>query len=258
MYDSIKSLGQNFLMDRSVVWDMVKALDIQNEDHIIEIGPGHGALTEILIDIVRDTQTTIDAVEIDERFYEKLLGMYSNDRNIRLVNEDILDWLPRFYPKNDFKIIGSLPYYITSPIIHAIIHMKKRPKICVLLIQKEVAEKIKSKIPDSSYMSCFVQTFFDVDYVGKVPKNRFKPEPKVDGGILKLTRREGDVTSEFVHKYEGFLHKAFASPRKMLNKVFTKEELEKGKIDSTLRAQNLSADDWARFYQALEVLPSII
>ena len=251
MYEPVKSLGQNFLVDRSVVWDMVKALDIKTGDYIIEIGPGHGALTEVLGDIVRDTETTVDAVEIDERFYEKLLGMYSHDKNIRLVNEDILRWLPRFYPDNDFKIIGSLPYYITSPIIHAIIHMKKRPKVSVLLIQKEVAEKIKSKIPDSSYMSCFVQTFFDVEYIGKVSKNRFKPEPKVDGGILKLTRKEGDVTSEFVYKYEGFLHKAFANPRKMLNKMFTKEELLKGNIDPTLRAQNLSADDWGKFYQVL-------
>lgn len=251
MYEPIKSLGQNFLMDGSLSREMVEALSIENGDEIIEIGPGHGALTEILADKVHGTDSIVRAVEIDERFYEKLNGMYATDKNVKLVCDDILLWLPTFIPKKDFKIIGSLPYYISSPIIHTIIKMKKMPSVCVLLVQKEVAEKIKSPAPDSSYMSCFVQTFFDAHYVGKVPKNRFKPEPKVDGGILKLTRKDGDFSHEFIARYEGFLHRAFASPRKMLNKVFTEEELKKGGIDPTLRAQNLGADEWLKFYECL-------
>lgn len=251
MYEPVKSLGQNFLIDKSVSRDMVNALDIKDGDEIIEIGPGHGALTDLLAEKIRGTKSTLYPVEIDARFYEKLLGMYVSDGNVKVVNEDILGYLPAFNPSREFKIIGSLPYYITSPIIHSVIYMKTRPLTCVFLIQKEVAEKIKSKAPDSSYMSCFIQTFFDVSYVGKVPKNRFKPEPKVDGGIIKLTRREGNFTQYFITKYEGFLHRAFSNPRKMLNKMFTKEELAKGNIDFTLRAQNLSADDWLKFYKIL-------
>jgi 16S rRNA (adenine1518-N6/adenine1519-N6)-dimethyltransferase len=251
MYEPVKSLGQNFLMDKSISRDMVSALDIKDGDEIIEIGPGHGALTDLLAEKIRGTKSTLFPVEIDARFYEKLLGMYVLDENVKLVNEDILGYLPKFSPTREFKIIGSLPYYITSPIIHRVIYMKTRPQTCVFLIQKEVAEKIKNKAPDSSYMSCFVQTFFDVSYVGKVPKNRFKPEPKVDGGIIKLTRREGPFNHVFIKMYEGFLHKAFANPRKMLNKMFTREELAKGNIDYKLRAQNLSADDWLKFYKIL-------
>jgi len=123
--------------------------------------------------------------------------------------------------------------------------------VCVLLVQKEVADKIKSPAPDSSYMSCFIQTFFDVSYIGTVPKNRFRPEPEVDGGILKFARKEGDFFPEFIVKYEAFLHKAFSNPRKMLNKMFTKEELEKGGIDQTLRAQNLNSSQWLEFYKVL-------
>ncbi|MFZ2664013.1 MAG: 16S rRNA (adenine(1518)-N(6)/adenine(1519)-N(6))-dimethyltransferase RsmA [Patescibacteria group bacterium] len=251
MYEPVKSLGQNFLLDMSVVRDMVEALSIEDGDEIIEIGPGHGAITEILVGVIRGTKSKLYSVEIDERFYEKLLGMYTPNDNIKIINQNILDYLPNFSPSTDFKILGSLPYYITSPIIHSIIYMRKRPLTCVLLIQKEVAEKIKSRIPDSSYMSCFVQTFFNVSYIGKVPKNRFKPEPKVDGGLIKLTLKDLDLDYEFIKKYEGFLHKAFSNPRKMLNKMFSKEDLAKGNINPALRAQNLSADDWLSFYKVL-------
>ena len=251
MYEPIKSLGQNFLIDRSVAREMVEALEIKNGDEIVEIGPGHGALTEVLAEKVRDTDSLVRAVEIDERFFEKLMSLYAAEKNIKLVKQDILTWLPTFFTDKELKVIGSLPYYITSPIIHSIIKMQKRPSICVVLVQKEVAERIKSKAPDSSYMSCFVQTFFDVDYLGKVPRNRFKPEPAVDGGIIKMKRRDGDVTAEFIKRYEGFLHRAFSSPRKMVNKVFTQTELAKGGIEPTLRAQNLDADQWLKFYQTL-------
>lgn len=251
MYEPIKTLGQNFLADKQLVGDMIHALDVTDGDVIVEIGPGLGSLTEIIAEKIIGTQSELHAVEIDERFYGKLNSMYAVYQNIKIIQSDILDWLPTFELSKDFKIIGSLPYYITSPIIHSIIKMKKRPVVCVLLVQKEVAEKIKSPAPDSSYMSCFTQTFFDVTYVGKVPKNRFKPEPSVDGGILKFVRKEGEFSLEFIEKYEGFLHKAFASPRKMLNKMFTKEELEKGGIDQTLRAQNLNSSQWYEFYKIL-------
>jgi len=254
MYEPIKSLGQNFLVDMNVARNMVDSLDIVDGDEIIEVGPGHGALTEFLVDKIRNTNSRLYSIEIDERFYEKLLGMYTAS-NVEIINQNILDYLPKFIPSIDFKVIGSLPYYITSPIIHNIVYMFKKPKICVFLVQKEVAEKIKSKAPDSSYMSCFIQTFFEVEYIGKVPKNKFKPEPKVDGGIIKLTRkdlsRDLNTNQSFVRKYEGFLHKAFSNPRKMLNKVFSKEELETGNISPSLRAQNLNANDWLSFYKIL-------
>ena len=251
MYEPIKSLGQNFLVDKQLARDMVRALDITNGNVIVEIGPGLGSLTEILAESISGTNSELNAVEVDERFFGKLISMYADEQNIKIINADILEWLPNFESPHDFKIIGSLPYYITSPIIHSIIKMKKRPNVCVLLVQKEVAEKIKSPTPDSSYMSCFIQTFFDVSYLGKVPKNRFRPEPEVDGGILKFVRKEEDFSPEFIVKYEGFLHKAFSNPRKMLNKMFTKEELEKGGVAQTLRAQNLNSSQWLEFYKVL-------
>ena len=256
MYETIKSLGQNFLVDKQLARDMVSALDIADGDIIVEIGPGLGALTDVIAENIIGTESELNAVEIDERFFEKLNLTYITNQNIKIIKADILDWLPTFESDKEFKVIGSLPYYITSPIIHSIIKMKKRPTVCVLLVQKEVADKIKSPAPDSSYMSCFVQTFFDVSYIGKVPKNRFRPEPEVDGGILKFVRKEGDFSSEFIVRYEAFLHKAFSNPRKMLNKMFTGDELIRGEINPTLRAQNLSAAEWLGFFRVLN--PKIV
>jgi len=251
MFKPHKELGQNFLRDKNIAIQMVNALEIESGDEVAEIGPGHGIVTTFLMEKAESLRTKIYAVELDPRLYQELRDLYRNEEKIEIVNENILDWLLEFSTDKNLKIIGSIPYYITSPIIHKIIKMKTVPETVVLLVQKEVAEKIKSVEPDSSYMSSFAQTFFDVKYLGKVPSKKFNPEPKVDGGILKMTKKHMDFNPEFIRKYEGFLHRAYSNPRKMLNKIFKQEELEKGKIDSRLRAQNLGAQEWLSFYKIL-------
>lgn len=252
MFKPHKELGQNFLTDKSVARDMVEALYIRDGDEIVEIGPGHGVITNLLAQKTKDLDVRVYAIELDVRLYQELNNFYSGNKKLEIIKENILDWLPRFSTDKRLKIIGSVPYYITSPMIHKIIKMSVAPQTVVLLIQKEVAEKIKSVAPDSSYMSSFVQTFFDVKYLGKVPSKKFDPEPKVDGGIIKMTKKESaNFNPVFIKKYEGFLHKAYSNPRKMLNKMFTKEELERGTINPTLRAQNLDADGWLTFYKKI-------
>ena len=118
-------------------------------------------------------------------------------------------------------------------------------------MQKEVAEKVSAKGNDASYISSFVQTFFNVGYLYTVDKSLFDPEPKVHGGIVKLVRKESGLSSNDIEKYEGFLHKAFSHPRKMLNKSFTKEELEKVGIDPKLRPQNISPQKWVEMFETL-------
>ena len=253
MFKPHRYLGQNFLIDRTIADQMVSALEIENGDEIVEIGSGFGIITEALLKKSKDKKVKINAVEIDGRLYKNLVERFSGEERIEFYNEDFLRWFPQFSFQGELKIIGSIPYYITSPIIHQIIKADRRPKIAILLVQKEVAEKIKSTAPDSSYLSSFVQTFFDVQYLGKVPSRKFNPEPEVDGGVLKLIRKEKDENflPDFIRKYEGFLHKAYSNPRKMLNKVFKKDELEKGKIDPHLRPQNLGAEEWLTFFKVL-------
>jgi 16S rRNA (adenine1518-N6/adenine1519-N6)-dimethyltransferase len=230
---------------------MVDALDLVEVDTVVEIGPGLGVLTNELVHKLLDTISII-AIDIDKRFVENLKVVYLNSLNVQIVEADILDWLPNYKPEKPFKVLGSLPYYITSPIIHSIIKMQKLPEKCVLMIQKEVAEKVAAKAPDASYLSTFAQTFYDIEYLGKVDKDKFKPAPKVDGGIIKMTlRHDAPIQVENIKSYEGFLHKGFASPRKMLNKVFTKEQLAKANLNGNLRPQNLDANMWAEVFKSV-------
>ncbi|HSX39755.1 MAG TPA: 16S rRNA (adenine(1518)-N(6)/adenine(1519)-N(6))-dimethyltransferase RsmA [Candidatus Saccharimonadales bacterium] len=248
LYKPIKELGQNFLTDTQTVNKMVEALELTPTDIVIEIGPGLGVLTEVIEQYLTSTESRLIAVEIDERFTLKLDQMFLENANVEIVKANVLDWLPTYKDPKPFKLIGSLPYYITSPIVHKIVQMESQPEIAVLLVQKEVADRINNKAPDATYLSSYVQTFFEVSYLGKVDRKVFSPEPEVDGGILKLVKKQPLVSRDRLGKYEGFLHKGFSNPRKMLNKVFTAEELAKVGIDATLRAQNLDVDKWVQLF----------
>ena len=135
--------------------------------------------------------------------------------------------------------------------------MNVMPERAVFLIQKEVAEKVCSKVPDASYISTFIQTFYDAELLFNVPKTEFTPAPKVDGAVIKLTRTSIEMDRGIIERYEGFLHRAFSHPRKMLNKPFSKEELARGGIDPKLRPQNLSPEEWLEFYKVLHLPASI-
>ena len=155
MFKPHKTLGQNFLSDKTIAKKMVAALEISQNDIVIEIGPGKGVLTSIITEL---PYGKFHAVEIDRRLYLELLEKYKNIDNLEIHCDNILQWLPKFSADGKVKVIASVPYYITSPIIHQLIKMKNRPAIAVLLI-KGSCRKIKSTAPDSSYMSSFTQTF---------------------------------------------------------------------------------------------------
>jgi 16S rRNA (adenine1518-N6/adenine1519-N6)-dimethyltransferase len=259
MYEPIKKLGQNFLSDPELSHKMVSALEIQNGDVVVEIGPGHGFLTQELSDQITDLHVPVYAVELDRRFAAKLEVMFEGVPNMYIEHADIMQWLPRFTSQRlsqglvdtSLKILGSLPFYITSPILHQTIKTKPMPVRVVYLIQKEVAQKISAMPPDANYMSTFAQTFYDVSYLGDVQREKFEPVPKVDGGIIALTKKEGEYSLEFINKLEGFLHRAYKNPRKMLNKAFSPAELALENIDASLRPQNISPDQWVRLFMKL-------
>lgn len=250
MYEAIKKLGQNFLIDITIAERMVQALDINPSDTVIEIGSGLGILTEVLAQEMEKKDFKVYAVDIDKRFTERLENMFVEKEKLLVVESDILQWLPKFNEQGTIKVLGSLPFYITSPIVHSIVKMQNLPEKVVLLVQKEVGEKIAGSAPDTSYMSAFVQTFFDVTYTETISRGKFKPAPNVDGAVLTLTKKM-QLPIELIVRYEGFLHKGFSSPRKMLNKPFTKEELQLGNINPNLRPQNLTAAEWFAFFKIL-------
>jgi len=254
LYKPNKSLGQNFMISDEMANYLVYALNVESTDTVIEIGAGLGAVTQKLSEALFEYGSKIFAVEIDSRFIPKLTEMFRETVNVNLIEADILRWLPEQYFDQDFKVLGSLPYYVTSPILHMLVKLPKQPLRAVLLVQKEVGEKITEQAPNSSYLSTFVQTFFEVEYLKTVPKEVFKPEPKVDGAIITLERLSADpIFSELatVRKYEGFLHKGFSHPRKMLNKAFKKDELAATGINGSLRPQDLGVSVWKDMFAKL-------
>ncbi|MBT6401103.1 ribosomal RNA small subunit methyltransferase A [candidate division WWE3 bacterium] len=249
MFKPIKKLGQNFLKDKHAILEMIQALEMKDGETLVEIGPGLGALTTELINFYANSPINIKAIELDIRFVDKLNNMFKEISNFEVIGGNILDWLPQ-YKGDNTKILGSLPYYITSPIVHEIIKMENPPEVAVLLIQKEVAEKISADAPDSSYMSCFVQTFYEVEYMRTIDKKEFSPVPKVDGGVIKLTRRKQQKIKD-IKAYQGFLHLAYSNPRKMLNKMFKEDERNRASIDGEKRAQNYNWEKWVEAYTIL-------
>ncbi len=234
---------------------MVSALDLIPGDTVVEIGSGLGAVTQELADTLFEPDSHIFAVEIDTRFIPKLREMFRSYLNVSVIHADILEWLPAQSFTSDFKVLGSLPFYITSPILHMLTLLEKRPKTSVLLVQKEVGQNISAEVPKGSYLSVFLQTFFEVTYLKTVPKAVFDPVPKVDGALVKLERRESIppqlVAQDAVRDYSKFLHRGFSHPRKMLNKVFSKRELATVGISGNLRPQDLSIPLWLDLYSQL-------
>ncbi len=242
-----KSLGQNFLALPKVAQAMVDKLSINTGDMVIEIGSGTGVVTDLLVPKVQAAGAKLIAVEFDIDLMPILKAKFDHIEGVTLVNANILNFLDEHEHNNAdcTRFIGSLPYNITSPLLHRIVQMKNPPEECVFLVQKEVGQKLTAKAQNSSYLSVFLQSFYTVNMFMTVDKKFFSPMPKVDGALVKLTKNNL-LTPEKAPTYGRFLHKCFINPRKMLNKVFTPVELEKIGFKGTDRPQNHSAEDFIK------------
>jgi len=248
-FKATKSLGQNFLKTTDIPALMVKSIDIKDNDHIIEIGGGQGAVTKILSDI--DNNFKLDIYEIDKRFIKTLEEIkYKKGIVAKIYNEDFLKVnLSEIYNKRKIKVIGSIPYYITSPIIHSLLKMEEQPKVITLLMQKEVAEKIIQETPKANYWSSLT-TMYERKILKIVSKEAFDPIPNVNSAILQMTLKEKDFPIP-IQKWSKFLHLAYKNPRKMLNKTFDPKILETANINPSMRPQNITAKKWIKLYDII-------
>jgi len=184
-----KSLGQNFLTDRNVVLDMISAAGIGPEDTVIEIGPGIGALTrELSLAAGR-----VIALEIDRDLFPVLEFTLSGCENVEVIHADVLktDIGEMIREAGGAKVIGNLPYYITTPIIMRLLESRPLADSITIMMQKEVAERILAEAgdPGRGALSIAVQYRCEAEEVVDVPKESFSPVPKVDSAVLKLTPR---------------------------------------------------------------------
>ncbi|OGC50557.1 ribosomal RNA small subunit methyltransferase A [candidate division WWE3 bacterium RIFCSPHIGHO2_01_FULL_40_23] len=240
-----KELGQNFLIDEHIVNILIQEGEVNNTDKVLDIGSGKGFVTKAL----SEKAGNVLGVELDKDLIPVLTSNLSQFKNVEIENGDILTFLEdKSNHKRFNKIVSSIPFQITSPLLHKIINIRSTIDICVLLIQKEVAERVTAKPPKANYLSIFLQTFFKVELITVVSKESFYPKSEVDGAIIKLTPLKKSLVKDDV-KYSKFLHHGFTQQRKMLYKRFKKEVLEKAGIDTTRRAETLSVEEWVKIFK---------
>lgn len=261
-----KSLGQNFLVDENVLTNFVDSMELNGDDIVLEVGAGDGRVTK---EIAKKAKKVI-AVEFDRDLIPALKNNLKDFNKVEIINTDILDFIPshpelgsgselnktnnkirfrnKFGMTDRIKIVGSIPYSITSPLLHKILTLNPKPLTLNLVIQLEVAEKIVSRPPKATYLSNLVALFGKAEIIEKIPPAAFYPVPKVYSAILKIVpTQESEISNQ--KSFLNLIHKGFQHPRKMLNKVFKKELLIKVGINSNLRPANLSLEDWIRIYR---------
>lgn len=264
-----KSLGQNFLVEPRILEKMIEVGEVDDRTTVIEIGPGIGALTEYL---ARHANKVV-SFEIDQRFIGILQETLAPYDNVRIVHQDIMTvdfhsdeyaWLK---DTERLVVVANLPYYITTPIIMKLIESGLPFDVLVMMMQKEVAERMTAKVNTKAYGSLTLaienEMYSHISFV--VPKNVFIPKPNVDSAVLKLERRENAVVQvEDVAHFQTFIQAAFKQRRKTLwnnLKAYVKERqidenllkqaFEQSGIEATRRAESLTLVEFHRLYETM-------
>lgn len=243
-----KRFGQNFLQDENILNKIVKEINPQPEDHIIEIGPGYGALTQKLI---LSTQNLI-AIEIDN---ELVNGLTENFPQLKLINEDFLEInLSKCisYGKK-FRVVGNIPYNITSPILFKLIESNKLIKDAVFMVQYEVAKRMTANRGTKDYgiLAVILNYFTETKLCFKISPNVFYPKPKVFSALVHIHFKDRNEPEEEQILFREIVKASFGNRRKILknsfsNSIFHEIDFSNSGIDLSLRAENLSLDDFIK------------
>lgn len=231
-----KSLGQNFLQDKSVLAKIVETANLSSEDNVVEVGPGHGILTEELAKLVKN----VIAIELDKELIPSLKVVLAFHDNVELLNQNALDFIP---PETPYKLVANIPYYITSPLISHFLHTDNRPTKIVFLVQKEVAEKIcvDKKL---NVLALHVQNFGKPSIIDTVPPSAFRPRPKIDSAILEIDVFKKPVIEDYKSLFK-LIHQAFSLSRKKLSNSLHQYKEALTKLDlQDKRPEHLTLDDW--------------
>lgn len=267
-----RSNGQNFLIDKNILEKMVTAGEIKKDDMILEIGPGFGVLTQELL----KCSGRLAAVEKDKRLAGFLAinnKQQVSSKKLEIIDEDILRFKIDDLEFKNFKIISNLPYQITSPVLWKFLHEEKnKPQMMVLMVQKEVGERICAKPGKMSILSVLCQLYADCAIVARVGRNCFWPVPEVDSLIIKLKtkndifycHREFMPGSQYDNNIKDLLKLVkigFSAKRKMLKNNLAAgyqlatqkvaEALRKVGLDEKVRAQELGIEEWQKIYNIL-------
>lgn len=206
-----KSLGQHWLRDRDVLAHIADCADITPDDTVLEIGPGLGTLTS---ELLRRAKKAV-AVEFDPDLARKLPGQFPGN-DLEVIHQDILSFDLSVLPAG-YKVVANVPYYITSKIVQLLMTAKNKPSIAVLLVQKEVAQRIAAEPGDMSILAVSAQVFADAHLGDVVPAELFTPPPKVDSQVVILkTRSENLFASIDERRFFRLVKAGFSAKRKKL------------------------------------------
>lgn len=266
-----KKYGQNYLIDPSVIEKIIIAADLSSTDTVIEVGPGFGTLTFALVARAQKVFT----FEIEKKlqpYWEQVLETRnkkletggSERENIEIVWGNVLNEIRNWkLETGEYKVVANLPYQITSPLIRTFLEAEQPPQLMVLMVQKEVAERICAKPGDMSLLSVAVQYYAKPEIVMIVPRTSFWPAPAVDSAIVRIKNYESRImNSEFTKHFFTVVKAGFAQRRKLLIKNLEPivGKKEKGKLKETFstlglkpeaRAQELSVEQWLKTAERL-------
>jgi 16S rRNA (adenine1518-N6/adenine1519-N6)-dimethyltransferase len=238
-----KYLGQNFLIDKSVLESIVDAGEIKKTDHVIEIGPGLGVLTKELSKKARK----VTSIELDKTLLPILKTTLAEENNVEIIQMDALQYEP---PETEYKVIANIPYNITSPLINHFLQSKNPPKSMTLLVQLEVAEKLVALEPKMTILSLQVALFGQAKLIKKVSKTCFHPAPKVDSAIINIdvfsSTHPSYTKPEDCKKILKTAKRAFSQKRKKLSNTLPELKNTSKEIDLNRRPQTLSVAEWKR------------
>lgn len=251
-----KELGQHWLKDPSILTAIAEAAELTAADTVLEIGPGLGTLTSVLA-----TRAHVRALEFDRDLIAKLQRTFKNNQNVDVMQGDIRTFDFSSMPAG-YKIVANIPYYLTSHLIRSISETENPPAKAVLLIQKEVAERICAAPGSMSILSVTAQFYFECMQDIVVPARFFTPPPKVDSQVIVLKRRPNKLFDVDEGRFFQVVKAGFSEKRKTLRNSISgglrisKDDavqiLERAGVSPGARAQQLSLDEWYAIYDSVQ------
>lgn len=252
-----KALGQHWLKDRLILEAIAGSADLTENDTVLEIGPGLGTLTSVLLKHAGN----VVAVEYDELLARKLPGQFPGT-HLQVVHGDILQFNLTTLPTG-YKVVANVPYYITQKILERFLYATNQPETIVVLIQQEVAEKLAATVGNLAAISVKLQSLYDVQLCTRVQKEYFIPPPQVDSQVLvcKKTHVEKNVQTDIARLFS-VIDAGFSAPRKKLRTALagglgiTKSDAEQllknAGVDPDRRAGAVPVADWRRIQEAYD------
>jgi len=246
-----KGFGQNFLVAENIMNKIVAAGAIQPTDTVVEVGPGLGHLTHHLVRLAG----RVIAIEIDRGFVRNLRTAFNGVPNLEVVEADVLDVDPAtLVGDQPYKVIANLPYYITTAVLRHFLESARRPAILVVMLQKEVAQRIAAPQGDLNLLAISVQVYGQPKLVTKVPAAAFYPSPNVESAVLKIETFATPRIDVDPEKFFKVVAAGFSTPRKQIHNALAQriwlppggatEVLEAAGIDPMRRARTVSIEEW--------------